>query len=159
MAVKYESIDFVAFINGQLSDHQYAPNFSKIKFVVEDKTNLPFITDVMRLKIVLNNLISNAIKFHQYHGSEIPFVKISLDRAGQNFIISVEDNGKGIGAPHLEHIFDMFYRATDQAQGSGLGLYILKEAILKMKGTVKVQSAIDKGTTFMITLPVPMQLA
>jgi signal transduction histidine kinase/streptogramin lyase len=159
MEVKYESIDFVAFIKGQLNDQQYAPNFSKIKFEIEDKTNQPFITDMMRLKIVLNNLISNAIKFHQYHGSETPFVKISLDRTSQNFIISVEDNGKGIGASHVEHIFDMFYRATDQAQGSGLGLYILKEAILKMKGTVNVQSAIDKGTTFTITLPVPMQLA
>ncbi len=159
MEVKYESIDFCSFIKSQLNDHQYAPNFSKIKFEIEDKTKQPFITDAMRLKIVLNNLVSNAIKFHQYNEQKIPFVKISLDRQSQDFIVSIEDNGRGIGASHLDHIFDMFYRATDQAQGSGLGLYILKETVLKMKGTVNVQSAIDQGTTFTITLPVPTHLA
>ncbi len=159
MEVKYESVDFISFIKGQLNDHQYAPNFSKINFEIEDKTKQPFITDVMRLKIVLNNLISNAIKFHQYNGRENPFVKISLDWQSQNYVILVEDNGRGIESSHLEHIFDMFYRATDQAQGSGLGLYILKEAVLKMKGTVNVQSAIDKGTMFTIVLPVPVHLA
>ena len=159
MEVKYESIDFSSFIKSQLNDHQYAPNFSKIKFDIEDKTNQPFITDVMRLKIVLNNLISNAIKFHHYTEQKTPFVKISLERKSKNCIISVEDNGRGIETPHLDRVFDMFYRASDRAQGSGLGLYILKETVLKMKGTVSVQSAIDEGTTFTITLPEPSQLA
>ncbi len=157
MEAKYETIDFRSFVNALLNDHQYAPNFSKIKFMAEAGTSSPFVSDAMRLKIVLNNLISNAIKFHQYNGKEVPYVKIRLVQEGQSFVLSVEDNGRGIDAYHLDHIFDMFYRATDQAQGSGLGLYILKEAVLKMKGKVSVQSTIDKGTLFTITLPVQQE--
>ncbi len=157
MEAKYEMIDFRSFINVLLNDHQYAPNFSKIRFMAEADTTNPFVSDAMRLKIVLNNLISNAIKFHQYDGRETPYVKIRLVQEGQSFILTVEDNGRGIDAFHLDHIFDMFYRATDQTQGSGLGLYILKEAVLKMKGKVVVESAIDKGTTFIITLPVQVE--
>ncbi len=157
MEAQYESIDFATFINEKLDNHQYAPNFSKIEFKITDQTNQRFVTDVLRLKIILNNLISNAIKFHRYDSSEIPFVKIALTRESNTFKIIVEDNGRGIEPSHIKNIFDMFYRATDKGQGSGLGLYILKETILKMNGTVNVQSEMGKGTIFSITLPVITQ--
>jgi signal transduction histidine kinase len=65
----------------------------------------------------------------------------------------VEDNGIGISPDLKDKIFDMFFRATESVQGSGLGLYILKEALLRLNGTVKVESTLNEGTTFIITLP------
>jgi signal transduction histidine kinase len=110
-------------------------------------------SDVMRLKIILNNLISNAIKFHRFDGSVIPYIRISLAHQERAYVITVEDNGQGIEEQHLARIFEMFYRASEEAQGSGLGLYILKEAVSKMNGRVTVRSTPLVGTTFTVMLP------
>ncbi|MBT1706771.1 hypothetical protein KK062_00980 [Fulvivirgaceae bacterium PWU5] len=155
MPVKPETFLFTVFVQNLLLDHQYAPNYGKIKFEVEDGTGgLPIVADVVRLKIILNNLISNAIKFHWFGGDREPTVRISLTATSTQYTIVVQDNGRGIDDHHLAHIFDMFYRASEQAQGSGLGLYILKESVLKLGGTVEARSKLDEGTTFVITLPV-----
>ena len=121
----------------------------------ENRAPEPFISDATRIRIILNNLISNAIKFHWLEGERKPYVRIALSMAGESYQILVEDNGRGIGEPHLQRIFEMFYRATDEAQGSGLGLYILKEAVGKLGGTVEAKSEVDKGTAFIILLPKP----
>jgi signal transduction histidine kinase len=65
----------------------------------------------------------------------------------------VADNGQGIHPDRVDKIFDMFYRGTERSQGSGLGLYIVKEAIEKMSGTVRVESIEHEGTAFYITIP------
>ncbi|MBT1685380.1 sensor histidine kinase [Dawidia soli] len=154
MPVKPETFLFTVFVQNLLLDHQYAPNYGKIKFDVEDGTGgQPIVADVVRLKIILNNLISNAIKFHWFGGDREPVVCISLTATTTHYTIVVRDNGRGIDNHHLGHIFDMFYRASEQAQGSGLGLYILKESVLKLGGTVEARSKLDEGTTFIITLP------
>ncbi|MDL5047623.1 HAMP domain-containing sensor histidine kinase [Oscillatoria amoena NRMC-F 0135] len=63
------------------------------------------------------------------------------------------DNGIGISEDNLGRIFDMFYRATEQSDGSGIGLYIVKNAVEKLDGTINVQSKPGEGTTFIIQLP------
>jgi signal transduction histidine kinase len=78
---------------------------------------------------------------------------VSVQKTNDGVKISVTDNGQGIGDTHQEKIFDMFYRATDNKPGSGLGLYILKEALKKIKGRVEVESVIGEGTTFTLFLP------
>lgn len=153
MPLRWEQINFKAFVENLLQDHQYAANFNKIKFIVNDLTHSPFTSDGTRLKIILNNLISNSIKFHRFNGPQEPFVTISLASSATEFILKVEDNGIGIDKEHSKHIFDMFYRAEESAQGSGLGLYILKETINKLNGTVQVESELNQGTTFTIKLP------
>ncbi|MFZ6012412.1 MAG: sensor histidine kinase, partial [Bacteroidota bacterium] len=110
--------------------------------------------DMIRLRIILNNLVSNAIKFHRFDGYVKPYVKITLVKSDSRYVITVADNGKGIGDSHVKHIFDMFYRASEDSQGSGLGLYILRESVLKLGGTVEVKSHIGDGTTFTVNLPV-----
>jgi signal transduction histidine kinase len=65
----------------------------------------------------------------------------------------VADNGKGIPPQHQGRIFDMFYRASDDTKGSGLGLYIVKETVGKMGGNIEVCSAVGAGSTFTIRLP------
>jgi signal transduction histidine kinase/ligand-binding sensor domain-containing protein len=155
MPVRFSTCYFTEIVEGLLHDHQYSPNFDKINFIISDGTGQPMTTDVTRIKIILNNLISNAIKFQRYHGPVKPFVKISLARNHSHYILSVQDNGTGIEEKHLKHIFEMFYRASEQSQGSGLGLYILNESVAKLNGTVEAHSILGDGTTFIISLPIP----
>ena len=67
--------------------------------------------------------------------------------------IEVADNGVGISQAHLDKIFTMFYRATSSSTGSGLGLYILKETVEKLKGKVTVHSKLKEGTSVMVVIP------
>ena len=67
--------------------------------------------------------------------------------------IEIKDNGIGIAKEHLPYIFNMFYRAHTKSIGSGLGLYIVNEAITKLGGRVEVQSVLGKGSTFILTIP------
>jgi signal transduction histidine kinase len=153
LEVKLETFDFVTFVHEVLDDHQYAPNFGAIKFEIHDALRYPVTADTMRLKIVLNNLISNAIKFHRFNGTETPFIHVAIGHREHAYVITVRDNGMGIDEQHINRIFEMFYRASEQAQGSGLGLYILKETVTKMKGRVTVKSTYGAGTVFTVMLP------
>ncbi|HEY8934737.1 MAG TPA: ATP-binding protein [Cyclobacteriaceae bacterium] len=155
MNVRFEQFNFRELVESLLQDYQYAENFKSIQFNVEDDTKQLMISDLTRLKIILNNLISNAIKFKRTVPDGISYVKVSLRIADNNYILTVEDNGRGIEEEHVNHIFDMFYRASDKGQGSGLGLYILKEAVTKLQGHVAVKSQLDKGSIFVVTLPIP----
>ncbi len=156
MPLKPEAFNFKEFVENLLTDFQYSPNFGQIKFIIEDHTEGEIVCDATRLKIILNNLVSNAIHFHRTEGNYKPYIKISLAMANGYYVIQVEDNGRGIGKAHIDRIFDMFYRASEDSQGSGLGLYILKESVTKMDGEVSVSSEEDQGTTFTIKLPVSL---
>ncbi len=106
--------------------------------------------DERRISIILNNLISNAIKYADYSKPKrILKVRITTAKNGCNIIL--EDNGIGIDKESLSKVFRMFYRATELSEGSGL--YIVKEAINKMHGTIDISSEIGVGTSIIIQLP------
>ncbi len=111
-----------------------------------------FCTDKNRLSIVLSNLISNAIRYHN-RDSKNCFVKIRVNTNELNAIIEVEDNGIGISAVNQEKIFEMFYRVSENSTGSGLGLYIVKEAVNRLRGKIVVDSSEGKGTKFTVEIP------
>ena len=108
--------------------------------------------DRSRIMIILNNLISNGIKYHRQTG-EGKWIKTTVSQTNSFLKIIVEDNGQGIHADRKDRIFEMFYRGTERSQGSGLGLYIVKEAIDKMYGKISVESTEGEGTSFTITIP------
>jgi signal transduction histidine kinase len=153
MPVKLEPFRFDDMVKSILQDLQYSPGFAKIRFAVKDELQADLVSDPIRVRIVLNNLISNAIKFHLFENGRQPYVNIELRCRAKQYLIVVEDNGQGIEEKHLGRIFEMFYRATENAQGSGLGLYILKETVTKLGGFVEVRSVFGEGATFTITLP------
>jgi signal transduction histidine kinase len=153
LPIKYESYNFKTFAADILQGYQYIPNYEKIYFEIEDNTDEPIITDGMRLKIILNNLISNAIKFHRIDVDTKPVIKINRSIVSNCNVISVQDNGRGIQSEYTERVFEMFFRGTEEIPGSGLGLYILKETINRLNGAVTVASKVGMGTTFTITLP------
>ncbi len=108
--------------------------------------------DQSRLTVVLNNLISNAVKYHNPECAS-RWIQVSSKRIDKHIQLIIADNGSGIEPERQSKIFDMFYRGTEQSTGSGLGLYIVKEAIEKMNGTIRVNSLPQVGTSFIILLP------
>jgi PAS domain S-box-containing protein len=111
-----------------------------------------FYSDPWRIAEIFRNLISNAIKYRNLdHPS--PRIEIDTYSTKEATEISFKDNGIGIDEKNLEHIFEMFYRASEQSEGSGLGLYIVKNAVDKLGGVVMVNSQLGQGTSFKIVLP------
>lgn len=158
MPLRYEQFEFEPFVKSLLQDHEYSENFKLITFKIHDELGTKIISDVTRMKIILNNLLSNAIKFHWVGDGRSPVVTIAVSRKDDFYVLEVSDNGRGIHEHHIKRIFEMFYRANEEAQGSGLGLYILKESVLKLGGTVEASSRLEQGTTFTIRLPVPASI-
>jgi len=122
-----------------------------ISFQVDIDEQQPFYSDWQRLNTILENLISNAIK---YHTEEVSgrYLNVTGRTDKEGLTLSISDNGIGIDAAYHEKIFDMFYRLSGKTPGSGFGLYIVKETLEKMNGKIEVQSEKGVGTTFIITL-------
>lgn len=123
-------------------------------------SDLPAVhVDAARLELVLMNLVSNAIKYADPARSK-PAVEIGRAEASEGRVaIFVSDNGLGIPAEDLDHVFERFYRAHTERDGilgndgSGLGLAIVRECVEALQGTVRVQSSPGIGTTFVVDLP------
>ncbi len=111
------------------------------------------LSDRSRLSMVFNNLLSNAIRYADTK-KEKPFVKVHVSITEDTLWFTVSDNGEGIPTEHQEKIFDMFYRATESKKGSGLGLYIVKEAVEKLNGRILLASTQNVGSSFRVTLPI-----
>jgi len=151
LPIRKEPVSFSTLIESIWTDHQFTPHVDKIKFHLSNNIPSEFLSDETRLKIIFNNLISNAIKFHR--PGQASFIRISADEFPDYVRFKVEDNGMGIPPALKDKIFDMFFRATETVQGSGLGLYILKETLSRLGGKVTVESTLGEGSTFTITLP------
>lgn len=145
------TINFQELVESCIARLDFMPNANGIKFEIEIDEQKKFFGDSTRLEIIISNLISNAIKYSDPEKeSSFALIKITTD---PNLKLIVEDNGIGISERSVPTIFEMFKRATSHGYGSGIGLYILKETLDKLKGTVKVQSVEGEGTTFEISIP------
>lgn len=123
----------------------------KLNLVYAPAAGLPKVmADQDKLKEVLTNLASNAIKYNKEGGE----VKISHEQSGENLITHVADTGAGMSAEDQKKLFTKFFRAEKTAgeKGTGLGLFITKELIERMGGKIWVKSQVDKGSTFSFSL-------
>jgi signal transduction histidine kinase len=154
-----EEINFKNLVLNVIENLKYTDNFGLIDFRIDIETDEIIWSDITRLRIILNNLISNAIKFHVCEPDRKPFILVKLEKIDNNYQIVVEDNGRGIPSQFQSKIFDMFYRVAGDVQGSGLGLYILKETVDKLQGKVTVKSTEGVGTVFNIIIPIPSALS
>lgn len=123
-----------------------------VKLITSIRASSVPVTDQYRLQSVLKNLFSNAVK---YQNPEVKnsWVKIHASSSAEEIKIKVSDNGIGIADSRLGKIFDMFYRASENSSGSGLGLYIVKETVEKLGGTITVTSKENVGSSFELTIP------
>lgn len=153
MDLQIEKIDIEELIQNCIADLEYFENFSRIKTtIVADAPTKIITNDYLRLKIILSNIISNSYKYMNPH-VEDNYLNITISPQQKNTRIVLEDNGIGIAREHLEKIFQMFYRATTQSEGSGLGMYIVKQTIEKLKGSIQIESTFGEGTKITILLP------
>lgn len=119
-------------------------------FIIEQTS--PFHNDLNRIRIILKNLIANAVKYANPTASTST-VTIKVVSGPEFARITIKDNGIGIDAGYVNDIFKMFYKATAQAKGHGLGLYTVKVMMDKLNGKVEVESKLGEGTTFTLLLP------
>ncbi len=151
MEVNVDEVDLGKIIEQTFTDLGYLKGVQETKRVVKIEGS-GFYSDQWRIAEIFRNLISNAIKYRKSGATDSEItIKINIDHLCAD--ISFADNGIGISGTNLHKIFEMFFRATDQAEGSGIGLYIVKNAVEKLAGQITVVSRPDEGTRFHIVLP------
>jgi signal transduction histidine kinase len=151
--INKQAVNLCHTVSEILEDYNIEEFKNSIDFQVHVPLDASIDTDPARLKIILSNLISNSIKHHDKRNPN-PFVSIHFNTSNNGLnAITVADNGPGIALEYQGRIFDMFYRANDRAEGSGLGLYIVKETISKLSGSIQLESTPGKGAAFTVTLP------
>lgn len=152
LEIETEEIDFDTILKDVLQRLKYIKTIDQVKINTRITAEEVFYSDKIRIYVILINLISNALKYHKYDLAN-PQINIDITINDRQAVIAVADNGIGIEKGYLDKIFTMFFQVTRDSIGSGLGLYIAKETINKLRGTIKVKSVVSKGSTFTVTLP------
>ncbi|PDS26560.1 hybrid sensor histidine kinase/response regulator [Flavobacterium branchiophilum] len=146
-----ENVDFIFKIN------QNMVNQKKLMYELIKKSDFPKYVygDTQRFNQVLMNIISNAIKFTEKGSVQVIMNKVVIEKNKINLIIEIIDTGIGIANENLNAIFERYYQSKNNitSNGIGLGLYITKEIIDLMGGTISVKSTLNIGTCFVIQIP------
>jgi PAS domain S-box-containing protein len=150
--IQNEKINFTPIVDETIEGLSYIHGSDQIDKYIEINEPVDFYSDKGRIQIILNNIISNAIRYSCPHRRK-PFLHITIQTSAEKAVLEISDNGKGIAEEHLPKIFNMFFRASHDSIGSGLGLYIVKETINKIKGKISVVSTLGQGTSFTIEIP------
>ena len=109
-------------------------------------------SDALKLQVILNNLVSNSIKYGDNKKPE-QWVKVKSYRSDKEVVIEVEDNGMGIRPKDQDRIFDKFYMSGDNKKSTGLGLYLVKDAVTQLDGKIEVRSELGVCSKFRVIIP------
>lgn len=148
-----DEIWFEEVINDIFDEFQYNPDASGVTFNLDVNQEEPLYSNMLKVRTVLQNIISNSLRYRRTVEGVESFIRVRTTIEGQMAKIIIEDNGIGIAPDKLEKVFEMFYRATDRSGGSGLGLNIVKEALDRLNGTIKISSELNTGTKVFINIP------
>ncbi|MEM1408449.1 MAG: HAMP domain-containing sensor histidine kinase [Bacteroidota bacterium] len=152
LVIGREIVDLKRLINEELNKLSMLYDTTPISINLRVDRISDFYSDKVRVKTVLNNIISNAIKYSD-KGKNYQTIDIDVQVMPDHCQITVQDNGIGIKEEYLNKIYQIFYRADENAKGSGLGLYIAKNILDRLGGKIKVSSVHGKGSCFMVSLP------
>jgi signal transduction histidine kinase len=150
--VKREKVYLRCLVDDIWESLKFSSEAGSIKFRNDIPEQLFINADRGRLQVVLGNLISNAMRYQDTNKSE-PYILVEHYVTGNIIGLKVVDNGLGIPKEYHTKVFDMFFRANEKSKGSGLGLYIVKEAVMKLSGSIQLDSEPASGSTFTIRLP------
>jgi len=152
-SIKKEQVVLLDVIQQTINDLKFGEGMEQIYVRLDVPRDYLIVTDLARLKMVLQNLIGNALKYSdpQKENQEVT-VRVLLE--GETTRIEITDNGVGIAEEYHPKIFEMFYRASEKSNGSGLGLYIVRETLARLNGTIQLKSVLGQGSTFTIWLPI-----
>jgi len=154
LEISLDQINFKELMDSVFEQYQFIEQWKSIKKEIIIDHEEIFVTDRQRLNIILNNIVSNALKYSTV-GNKNPEVRAYVKVNGDYADIEIIDNGSGIKPDRIEKVFDMFYRADDKrsGSGSGLGLYIVKETIDKLDGKINIESEVGKFTKVSVIIP------
>jgi PAS domain S-box-containing protein len=149
LELQYSKFDLTEMVKGIFDDLRFSDN-EGFSFSLHMEGNKEIWSDHYRMSTLLKNLISNAVKYRRHVPDS--FVNVGIKHTSKKLKIVISDNGEGISEKNLVKIFEMFYRASSNVTGTGLGLYICKEIINKLNGKINVKSELGKGSTFEVDM-------
>ena len=147
-----EQIDFHKLVQENKNIYSVFADVHNIHFEIIVEQSEKFSSDLVSLKLIINNLLSNAFKY-QKNGVADKKVTLSVSVLNGVATITVSDTGIGMSESDKEKIFDLHFRSESYESGFGLGLYNVKGALMKLKGQIDVQSKLGEGATFKVSIP------
>lgn len=146
----YDEVSLDAIFQSEL--YHFRDEIVKRSIHVSMDINLtrPFRSNTALLKIILQNLVENAVSFCSV---ESPEIKLKAYESTNFVVLEITDNGQGIDPIYINRVFEMYFRANERSHGNGLGLYIVKKMVEKLNGTIEIKSALNRGTTLQLYLP------
>ena len=149
---KISEINFAEIVEQQMDAYRSKFDLSDFEISVNINQETIFFSDNSKIRVILNNLFSNSVQFQKREDSE-KRILISIKVEEAIATIMVQDNGIGIDEKYQNEVFNLFTRATKKNVGTGLGLYMVKEAVEQMGGKIELDSVFSEGTTIKIELP------
>lgn len=149
----FSSISLVQVIDTIQHSFKKEIQESKVEFTVTCSADQQINSYPNLIETILLYSIENAIYYSSSKGNQMPEVSVLVNTSKDITVISIHDNGPGIDDTIRGHVFDMFFRGSELSKGHGLGLYIVKKAVLALRGTIEVESEPDRFTKLTITLP------
>ena len=152
-ALKPELIDFQICIDEIMVNEIKKGLPPRLTFKHEIDSSIVLMSDRALIKIILENLIDNSIKFYDQSIRTDPFVDVKISQEGKFVLFIVTDNGIGIDEVSKLNIFQMFFRASERSQPGGIGLYLSRLATEKLGGTIELVAMQGKLTRFFVRIP------
>ena len=144
-----ENINFKEMVKDSLASFNHLPDFDQMQFKINIQDNGKFLLDKKLLYSIIQNLIENPIKYSDSSKPE-SYLSIDIQASEKGATLKFSDNGLGIPQEYQSKVFDMFYKINEKSNGTGLGLYIVKTSVEKLKGKIRVESQEGIGTTFIV---------
>lgn len=156
LKLKFKNFDIHAVITTVVQNFEIRVQSAQGQITLSKKATSHIIYgDQVHITNVLFNLLDNAVK---YSGDNNPEIEVATENRQNHIVVSIKDNGIGIAKEHQKQIFERFFRVptgnVHNVKGFGLGLHYVNKIIEAHKGTIKVESAVKKGTKFMIYFPI-----
>jgi signal transduction histidine kinase len=150
--IQTETINSLEALESILEQQSETANAAGVVCTTSIQYDAPCYADRSRISMILSNLVQNSINFRD-ESKDAPAINVKIHSDTRYTILSITDNGIGIEEEFHSQIFQLFFRASAKSNGAGIGLYVVSQAVEKMKGTIRLQSSAGVGSTFIVTIP------
>ncbi len=138
-------------INEIIENIKFSDHNDQVNWIIDIDENLDVLSDIRLFRCIWQNLIGNAVKYS--NEGKVNEIKISAIKSNGKLYVSISDTGQGISAKQYPRLYEMFYRGNVASSGPGLGLYVVKNALMKIKGEIEINKNYKKGARFDVWLP------
>ncbi|HNP16827.1 MAG TPA: HAMP domain-containing sensor histidine kinase [Fulvivirga sp.] len=153
-----ENIDLYASINEVINLTKNHSHLENIEVSVNIEQRSPFYTDKYRLTLILCHVIENSILFQDLRKHE-NFIDLNVTVKNNELVIDLLDNGIGMSKAIQKDIFKMFFKGSKLSIGFGIGLYVVKQCLYQLSGTINIDSAAGVGTHCIVKIPNSFKIA